>query len=135
MRRYTSSDHPLLEPVVRPAEVYGHWMKSSTLSARTTRTCATPYGTAGISSTPSDMADHSSLYHLPHREKDLASPGSLSNKKGEGAEHSRALIGRSTSSLEDTEHRRTGGSKSSTTDRSCRQPPVPRLLIGGRSTQ
>jgi hypothetical protein len=30
------------------------------------------------------MADRSSLYHLPHREEGLASPGSLSSKNGEG---------------------------------------------------
>jgi hypothetical protein len=83
VRRYTPPDHPSLEPVVRPAGVYGHWMKSLTPSARTTRTCATPYGTAGISSTPSGTTDRSSLYHLPHGE-DVASPGSLSSKKGEG---------------------------------------------------
>jgi hypothetical protein len=135
MRRYTPPDHPSLEPVVRPAEVYGHWMKSSTPSARTTRTCATPYGTARISSTPSGTADRSSLYHLPHLEEGLASPSSLSSKKGEGVEHSRMLTGRSTSSSEDTKHRRTGGSKSSTTDRSWWQPLVPWPLTGGRSTQ
>jgi hypothetical protein len=118
VRRCTSSDHPSLKPMVRPTEVYGHWMKSSTPSARITRTCATPYGTAGTSSTPSGMADHSNLYRLPHREEGLASPGSLSNKKGEGAELSHALTGMSTSSLEDTEHKRTRGSKSSTIGRS-----------------
>jgi hypothetical protein len=128
-------DHPSLEPMVRPAEVYGHWMKSSMPSAHTTRTCATPYRTEEISSTPSSTADHSSLNHLPHREEGLASPGSLNSKKGEGTEHSSALTGRSTSSLEDTEHRRIGGSKSSTTDKSWWQQPVPRLLIGGRSMQ
>jgi hypothetical protein len=30
------------------------------------------------------MADHSSLYRLPHHEEDLASLGNLSNRKGEG---------------------------------------------------
>jgi hypothetical protein len=78
-------DHPSLERKVRPAKANGHWMTSSTPSARTIRTCATPYGTVGTSSTPSDMADRSSLYHLPHHEEGLVSPGSLSSKKGEGA--------------------------------------------------
>jgi hypothetical protein len=119
------SGHPSLRPAVRPAEVYRHWMKSSTPSVRTTRTCATPYGTAGTSSTPSGMADHSSLYRLPHREEGLVSPDSLSSRKGEGVELSHALIGRSTSSSEGTEHKRTGGNKSSTTDRSWWPPPVP----------
>jgi hypothetical protein len=135
VRRYTPLNHPSLEPVVRPVEANGHWMTSLTPSARTTRTCATPYRTLGISSTPSDTTDRSSLYHLPYHEEGLASPSSLNSKKGEGAEHSRVLTGRSTSSSDDMECRRTGGSKSSTTDRSWRQPPVPQLLIGGRSTQ
>jgi hypothetical protein len=78
------SDHLSLEPEVRPVETNGHWMTSSTPSARTTRTCATPYGTVGTSSTLLDMADRSSLYHLPRHEKGLASPGSLNSKKGEG---------------------------------------------------
>jgi hypothetical protein len=30
------------------------------------------------------MADRSSLYHLPHPEEGLTSPGNLSNQKGEG---------------------------------------------------
>jgi hypothetical protein len=30
------------------------------------------------------MADHSSLYRLPHHEESLASPGSLNSRKGEG---------------------------------------------------
>jgi hypothetical protein len=107
VRRYMPPDHPSLEPEVRPAEANRHWMTFSTPSARTTRTCATPYGTVGTSSTPSDMADHSNLYHLPHHEEGLSSPGILSSKKGEGAEHSHALTGRSTSSSEDMDRKRT----------------------------
>jgi hypothetical protein len=57
--------HTAGPPVAHPTEGYGHWMKSSMPSARTTRTCATPYGTAGTSSIPSGMANHSSLYLLP----------------------------------------------------------------------
>jgi hypothetical protein len=112
VRRYMPPDHLSLKPEVHPAEANRHWMTSSTPSARTTRTCATPYGTVGTSSTPSDMADHSCLYHLPHHEEGPASPDSLSNQKGEGAEHSRVLTRRSTSSSEDTDRRRTGGSRS-----------------------
>jgi hypothetical protein len=92
---------------------------------------ATPYRTVGTSSTASDTTDHSSLYHLPHHEEGPASPGSLSNQKGEGVEHSNSLTGRSTSSSEDMGRRRTEGSRSSMTDRSWRQPPAPQLLIGG----
>jgi hypothetical protein len=64
------------------------------------------------------MADHSSLYRLPHREESLASPGSLSSRKGEGVELFHALTGRSTTSSEGTKHKKIGGSKSSTIDRS-----------------
>jgi hypothetical protein len=135
VRRSTPPDHPSLVLEGHPVGASGHWMTSSTPSVCTTRTCATPCGTAGTSSTPSGMADHSSLYHLPHHEEGLASPGSLSNQKGEGVEHSLALTGRSTSSSEDTGRRRTEGSKSSTTGRSWWQPPVPQLPIGGQSTR
>jgi hypothetical protein len=128
-------DHPSLVPKGHPVEASRHWTTSSMPSARTTRTCTTPYGTAGISSTPSEIADRSSLYHLPHHEEGLASPGSLSNQKGEGVEHSHMLTGRSTSSLEATDHKRTEGNRSSMTGRSWWQPPVPQLLIGGQSTR
>jgi hypothetical protein len=87
-------------------------------SVRITWTCATPCGTAETSSIPLGMADHSSLYHLPDHEEGLVSLGSLSDRKGEGVEHSHALTGRSMLSLEDTGCRRRKGSKSSTTGRS-----------------
>jgi hypothetical protein len=128
VRRYMPSNPPSLEPEVRPVEANGHWMTSSTPSVCTTRTCATPYGTIGTSSTLSDMADRSSLYHLPHHEEGPASLGSLINQKGEGVEHSHVLIGRSTSSSEDTGRRRTEGNRSSTTDRSWQQPQMPSTL-------
>jgi hypothetical protein len=84
VRRFTPPDHPSLVPEGRLVEASEHWTTSSTPSARTTRTCATPYGTAGTSSTPLGMADRSSLYHLPHHKEGLVSPGSLSNQKGRG---------------------------------------------------
>jgi hypothetical protein len=64
-RRCTPSGLLPLEPVAHPVEGYEHWMKSSTPSVRTTRTCTTPCGTAGTSSTPPGMAHHSSPYRLP----------------------------------------------------------------------
>jgi hypothetical protein len=135
VRRCLPPGYPSLKPAVRPVEGYGHWMKSSTPSSRITRTCATPFGTAGTSSTPSGMADHSSLYRLPHHEEGLTSPSSLSSKKGEGAELFHALTGRSTSYSEGTEHRKTGGSKSSTTGRSWwhHQCPSSLLMVGARN--
>jgi hypothetical protein len=66
---------------------------------------------------PSGMADYSSHYRLPCHEESLASPGSLSSRKRGGVELSRALTGRSTLSLEVMGHKKTGGNKSSTTDR------------------
>jgi hypothetical protein len=135
MRRSTLPDHPSLVPEGHPVEASGHWTTSSTPSARTTRTCATPYETARTSSTPLEMADRSSLYHLPHHEEGLASPGSLNNQKGEGVEHSHALTGRSTSSSEATDRKRTEGNRSSMTSRSWRQPPVPQFLISGQNMQ
>jgi hypothetical protein len=135
MRRSMSPNHPSLVSEGHPVEASGHWTTSSTPSACTTRTCATPYGTTETSSIPSGMADHSSLYHLPHHEEGLASPGGLSSRKGEGVEHSHALMRKSTSSSEDMGHRRTEGSKSSMSDRSWWQPLVPQLPIGGQSTQ
>jgi hypothetical protein len=118
MRRCISLDPPSLGPEGHPAEANEHWTTSSTPSARTTRTCATPYGTAETSRTLSDTVDRSSLYHLPHHEVGLASPDSLSNQKGEGVEHSHALTGRSMSSSEDMGRRRTEDNRSSMTGRS-----------------
>jgi hypothetical protein len=83
-RRCTPLGHLPLEPATHPAEGYRHWMKSSTPSVCTTRTCATPCRTAETSSTPSCTTDHSSRYRLPRHEESLASPGSLSSRKGEG---------------------------------------------------
>jgi hypothetical protein len=83
VRRSTLPDHLSLMPEGHPVKAIRHWTTSSTPSAHTTKTYATPCGTIGTSSTPLGMADHSSLYRLPH-EEGLASPGSLSNQKGGG---------------------------------------------------
>jgi hypothetical protein len=135
VRRSTPPDHPSLVPEGHPVEASGHRTTSLTPSACTTRTCATPCEIVETSSTSSGMADRSSLYHNTHHEEGLASLGSLSNQKGEGVDHSHALIGRSTSSSEDMGRRRTEGSKSSTTGRSWWQPLVLQPPIGGQSTQ
>jgi hypothetical protein len=135
VKRSTLLDHPYLVPELHPAEANRHWTTSSMPSAHITRICATPCGTAEISSIPSGMVDRSNLYHLPHREEGLASLGGLSNKKGEEVEHSRASTRKSTSSSEDTGRRRTKGNRSSTTDRYWWQPPVPPPPIGGQNTR
>jgi hypothetical protein len=62
-------------------------------------------------------------------------PSQPQQPEGGGVEHSRMLTRRSTSSSEGTGRRRTEGSRSSTTDRSWRQPQMPQYLIGGRSMQ
>jgi hypothetical protein len=93
-------------------EANARWMTSSMPSARTTRTCATPYGTAETSSTPSGTADPSNLYLLPRREEDQENRDNPSNRRREEVEPSRASTERSMSS--DTDRRRIRDNKSST---------------------
>jgi hypothetical protein len=64
-KKSTPPDHLPLAPEEHLAEANVHWTTSLTPSARTTRTCATPSGTAEISSTPLGTTDPSNLYHLP----------------------------------------------------------------------
>jgi hypothetical protein len=52
VKRSTPPDRPPLTPEEDLAEANARWTTSSTPSARTIRTCATPYGTAETSSTP-----------------------------------------------------------------------------------
>jgi hypothetical protein len=119
VKKSMSLDHPSLVPEGHPAEANEHWTTSSTPSARTTRICVIPSGTAETSSTPLGMADPSNLYHLPHHEEDPENLDNLNSRKGEEAERSRASMEKSTSSSADTVtiHKRTKGSKSSTIDR------------------
>jgi hypothetical protein len=97
-----------------PVEASARWTTSSTPSARTTRTCATLFGIAGISSTPSGTADLSNLYLLLRRGEDQKNHDNPNGRKREEEEPSRALTGRSTSSLASTDRRRTEDNKSST---------------------
>jgi hypothetical protein len=117
-------DHPSLVPEGHPAEVNEHWTTSSTPSARTTRICAIPFGTAETSSTPSRMADPSNLYRLPHHEEDPESLDNLSSRKGEEAEHSHVSMEKSMSSSVDMGHKRTKGSRSSMIAKYWWRPPV-----------
>jgi hypothetical protein len=110
------------------------WTTSSTPSARTTRTCATPSGTPETSSTPSGTADPSNLYHRPHHEEDPENLDSLNNRKGEEAEHSRTSTEKSTSSSADMGRKKVRGSRSSTTVRYWWQPPVLPPHIDGLNT-
>jgi hypothetical protein len=77
------------------------------------------------------MADPSNLYHLPHHEEGPVNLDDLSSRKREEVEHFHASTERSTSSSEDTGHKKTKGSRSSTIDRYWWRPPVPPPPIGG----
>jgi hypothetical protein len=128
-------DHPSLVPEGHPAEANEYWTTSLTPSARTTRICVIPYGTAETSSTPSGMANPSNLYHLPHHEEDPENLDNLSSRKGEEAERSRTSMEKSMSSSADMGHKRTKGSRSSTIDRYGWQPPVLPPRIDGQNTR
>jgi hypothetical protein len=116
-------------------EANKHWTISSTPSAYTIRTCATPSGTTDTSSTPLGTADPSNLYHLPHLEKDPENLDSLNNRKGKEAEHSRALTEKSTSSSADMGRKKARGNRSSTTVRYWWRPQVLPPHIDGLNTR
>jgi hypothetical protein len=124
-KKSTPPDHPPLAPEEHLAEANVHWTTSSTPSARTTRTCATPSGTAETSSTPLGTTDPSNLYHLPHHEEDLENLDSLSSRRGEEAGHSHASTEKSMSSSADMGHKKVRGNRSSTTVRYWWRPPAP----------
>jgi hypothetical protein len=134
-KKSTPPDHPSLVPKGHPVGVNGHWMTSSTPNVRTTRTCATPSGTAETSSTPSGTADPSNLCHLHHHEEDPENRDNPSSRKGEEAEHSRASMEKSTSSSADMGHKRARGSRSSTTVRYWWRPPFLLPRIDGPNTR
>jgi hypothetical protein len=113
-----TAGHLPLEPAAHPAEECEHWTRSSTPSVCITRTCATPCETAKTSNTTLGMTDRSSHNHLPRHEESLTSLGSLISRKRGGVELSHALTHWSTSYLEAMWHKKVGGNKSSTIDRS-----------------
>jgi hypothetical protein len=135
MKRFTLLDHMSLIPEVHPTEASRHWTTSSMSSARITRICTTPCGTAETSSIPSGMADRSNLYHLPHREEDPMSLDDLNNRKGGGGgafpcvNREVNVIFRGHKSQENKSNR------SSMTDRYWWQPLMPPPPIGGRNAR
>jgi hypothetical protein len=133
-KRCTPPDHLPLAPVEDLAEASARWTTSSTPSARTTRTCATLFGTAGTSSISLGMADPSNLYPLLRRGEDQKNHDNPSSRRREEEEPSHALTGRSMSSSADTDHRRTEDNKSSTIARYWWRPPALPPHTGGRST-
>jgi hypothetical protein len=84
VKKSTPPDHPPLAPEEDLAEANTRWTTSSTPSARTTRTCATPFGTAETSSIPWGMADPSNLCRLPHHEEDLENLDNPNSRRGGG---------------------------------------------------
>jgi hypothetical protein len=111
-------------------------------SARTTRTCATPFGTVETSSTLSGTADPSNLYLLRRLGEDQENRDNPSNRRREEVEPSRVSTERSTSSSADTDRRRTRDNKSSTIAKYWWRlpvlPPIPMVgapdhLHSGRS--
>jgi hypothetical protein len=135
VKKSTPPDHPPLAPEEHPEEANVHWTTSSTPSAHTTRTCATPSGIAGTSSTPWGTVDPSNLYHLPRLEEDPENLDSPNNRKGEEGEHSRASTEKSTSSSADMGRKKARNNRSSTTVRYWWRPLVLPPRIDGPNTQ
>jgi hypothetical protein len=135
VKKSTPPDHPPLVPEEHPVEANVHWTTSSTPSAHTTRTCATPSGIAGTSSIPLGTIDPSNLYHLPHLEEDPENLDSPNNRKGEEAEHSRASTEKSMSSSADMGRKKARGNRSSTTIRYWWRPLVLPPHIDGPNTR
>jgi hypothetical protein len=134
-KKYTLLDHLPLALGEDRMEANALWTTSSTPSARTTRTCATPFGTAETSSTPSDTTGLFNLYLLLRRVEGQENRDHLSNRRREEVEPSRALTEKSTLSSVDTDRRRTEGNKSSTIARYWWRPPDLPLRTDGRSTR
>jgi hypothetical protein len=134
VKKSTPPGHPPLALEEHPMEVNARWTTSSTPSARTTRTCATPSRITGTSNTLSGTTDRFNRCHRPHLEEHLENLDNLNNQKEEETEHSRASTGKSTSSSTDTGRRKASGNRSSTTGRYWWQPPVHMPRTSGSST-
>jgi hypothetical protein len=124
VRRSTPPDYPPLAPEEDLAEANARWTTSSTPSAHTTRTCATPSRTTGTSNTPSGTVDLFNLYLLPRCEEDRENRNNPGSRRREEEEPSRASIEKSTSSSADTGHKKARDNKSSTIVRYWWRPPV-----------
>jgi hypothetical protein len=135
VRKSTPLDHPPLAPEEDLVEANVHWTTSSMPSARTTKTCATPSGTAETSSTLWGTVDPSNLCHLPHHEEDLENLDNLNSKRGKEAERSRASMEKSMSSSADMDRRKVRGNRSSTTVRYWWRPSALPPHIDGPSTR
>jgi hypothetical protein len=135
VKKYMPPDRQPLAPEEDLVEASARWTTSSTPHAHTTRTCATLFGTAGTSSTPSGTADPSNLCLLLRRGEDQKNHDHPISRRKKEEELSRTLTGRSTSSSADTGRRRTKDNKSSMIARYWWRPPVLPPHTGGRSTR
>jgi hypothetical protein len=135
VKRSTPPDRLPLAPEEDLAEANAHWTTSSTPSACTTKTCATPSGTAETSSIPWGTTDPSNLYLLPHCEEDQENRDNPISRRREEVEPSRALIEKSTSSSADTGRKKARDNKSSTIVRYWWRLPVLLPRTDGLSTR
>jgi hypothetical protein len=135
VKRSTPPDRPPLAPEEDPAEANACWTTSSTTSARTTRTCATPSRTAETSRTPWGTVDPSNLYLHPRREEDQENRDNPSNRRREEVEPSRTSTEKSMSSSADTGCRKARDNKSSTIVRYWWRLPVHPPRTDGLSTR
>jgi hypothetical protein len=134
-KRSMPPDRPPLVPEEDLEEANARWTTSSTPSAHTTKTCATPFGTTETSSTPSGTADTSNLYPLLRRGEDQENRDNPNNKRREEEEPSHVSTERSTSSSADTDRRKTRDNKSSTIAKYWWRPSVLPLRTDGRRTR
>jgi hypothetical protein len=135
VKRSTPPNRAPLAPEEDLEEANARWTTSSMPSVRTTRTCVTPSGTAGISSIPSGTIDPSNLYLLPRREEDQENHDSPSSRRKEEVQPSRTLTKKSTSFSADTGRRKARDNKSSTTVRYWWQLPDLPPRTDGLSTR
>jgi hypothetical protein len=124
VKKSTPPDHLPLVSEEDLAEANARWTTSSTPSARTTRTCATPFGTAETSSTLWGTTNPSILCRLPRHEEDLENLDNPNSRRGEEVEPSHASPKKSTSSSADTGRKKARCNKSSTTVRYWWRPLV-----------
>jgi hypothetical protein len=135
VRRSTPPDRPPLAPEEDLAEANTRWTTSLTPSAHTTRTCATPSGTAGTSNISLGTVHLFNLYLLPRREEDRENRNNHSSRRREEEEPSRTSIEKSTSSSADMGHKKARDNKSSTIVRYWWRPPVLPPRTDGLSTR
>jgi hypothetical protein len=134
VKRSTPPDRPPLASEEDLTEANARWTTSSTPSARTTRTCATPSGIAETSSNPWGTADPSNLYLIPCHEEDLENVDNPSSRRRGGGAFPRVDREVNSSSV-DTGRKKVRDNKSSTIVRYWWRPPVLPPCTDGLSTR